>query len=288
MLNSQAGSCTVTDSLAGKVAVVTGAGRGQGRSHAVELARSGADVVVVDICTPYATINYPMASSDDLAHTAALVTDLGRRVLVVEADVTNYEAMRAAMKTTVAEFGRVDVVVANAGICAMAAEQPVQAWCDVSAVNFVGVLNTLNAALPHLEAGASLIVTGSIAALLPGGPGSTPGGAAYSWAKRALVPLVRSMAAALGSRSIRVNGVHPTNCNTVMLQHQDMYRSFRPDLDDPTEQDAVGAFATLQVLPTPWVEPEDVSNAVVFLASDASRYVTGTFINVDGGGHLKG
>ena len=277
----------MTDRVANKVALVTGAARGQGRSHAVRLAKEGADIVALDICASFDTISYPMSSKQDLAQTAKEIEALDRRVLTIEADVRSYGAMRAAVGQTLAEFGKLNIVVANAGICAMATEQPIQAWADVSSVNFGGVLNTVNAAVPHLEPGSSIVVTGSLAALLPGGPGNTPGGSAYMWAKRALVPLVQSLAMVLGPRNVRINGVHPTNCNTQMLQHDDMYRSFRPDLDNPTREDALAAFQSLQVLPVPWVEPYDVSNAVLFLASDESRYVTGTFINCDGGGHLK-
>ena len=151
----------------------------------------------------------------------------------------------------------------------------------------IGVLNTLNAAIPHLSAGASMIVTGSLAALLPGGPGGQPGGAAYSWAKRSLITLVHDLALVLAPHEIRLNGVHPTNCNTDMLQHEDMYRQFRPDLEHPTKEDAMLGFPALQAIPVPWVEPADISQTMVFLASDESRYITGQFIAVDAGGHLK-
>jgi SDR family mycofactocin-dependent oxidoreductase len=277
----------MTDRVAGKVALITGAARGQGRSHAIHLAREGADIIAVDYCTSFDTISYPMATPADLAQTAKEVEALDRRVLAVQADVRDPNAMVAAVTQGIAELGKLDVVLANAGICAMAPEQPLQAWVDVSSVDFGGVLNTLNAAIPHLSAGASMIVTGSLAALLPGGPGGQPGGVAYSWAKRSLITLVHDLALVLAPHEIRLNGVHPTNCNTDMLQHEDMYRQFRPDLEHPTKEDAMLGFPALQAIPVPWVEPADISQTMVFLASDESRFITGQFIAVDAGGHLK-
>ena len=273
--------------VAGKVALVTGAARGQGRSHAIHLAREGADIVAVDYCTSFDTISYPMASAGDLAQTAKEVEALDRRVLTVQADVRDPGAMERAVQDGISALGRLDVVVANAGICAMAKNQSLQAWVDVSGVNFGGVLATLNAAIPHLSAGASMVVTGSLAALLPAGPSPEPGGMAYTWAKRSMVSLVHDLALVLAPSSIRLNGVHPTNCNTDMLQHEEMYQSFRPDLEHPTKEDAIQAFPVLNAIPVPWVEPADISQVVLFLASDESRYVTGQFIACDAGGHLK-
>ncbi len=273
--------------VAGKVAHVTGAARGQGRSHAVHLAREGADIIAIDYCTSFDTISYPMASAADLAQTAKEVEALDRRVLTVQADVRDPGAMEQAVTDGIAALGQLDVVVANAGICAMAKNQPLQAWVDVSGVNFGGVLATLNAAIPHLSAGASMVVTGSLAALLSAGPSPEPGGMAYTWAKRSLVSLVHDLALVLAPSSIRLNGVHPTNCNTDMLQHEEMYQAFRPDLEHPTKEDAVPAFPALNAMPVPWVEPADISQVVLFLASDESRYVTGQFIACDAGGHLK-
>jgi SDR family mycofactocin-dependent oxidoreductase len=273
--------------VAGKVALVTGAARGQGRSHAIHLAREGADIVAVDYCTSFDTISYPMASAGDLAQTGKEVEALDRRVLTVQADVRDPGAMERAVQDGISALGRLDVVVANAGICAMAKNQSLQAWVDVSGVNFGGVLATLNAAIPHLSAGASMVVTGSLAALLPAGPSPEPGGMAYTWAKRSMISLVHDLALVLAPSSIRLNGVHPTNCNTDMLQHEEMYQSFRPDLEHPTREDAIQAFPVLNAIPVPWVEPADISQVVLFLASDESRYVTGQFIACDAGGHLK-
>jgi SDR family mycofactocin-dependent oxidoreductase len=277
----------MTGRVAGKVALITGAARGQGRSHAIHLAREGADIIAIDYCTSFDTISYPMASPEDLAQTAKEVEALDRRVLTIQADVRDPGATSRAVQQGLAEFGKLDVVVANAGICAMAKNQPLQAWVDVSGVNFGGVLTTLNAAIPHLAAGASMVVTGSLAALLPAGPSPEPGGMAYTWAKRSLVSLVHDLALVLAPSSIRLNGVHPTNCNTDMLQHEEMYQQFRPDLEHPTKEDAIAAFPALNAMPVPWVEPTDISQVVLFFASDESRYVTGQFIACDAGGHLK-
>jgi SDR family mycofactocin-dependent oxidoreductase len=273
--------------VAGKVALITGAARGQGRSHAVHLAREGADIIAIDYCTSFDTISYPMASAEDLAQTAKEVEALDRRVLTIQADTRDPGAMDRAVQEGLSDLGRLDVVVANAGICAMAKNQPLQAWVDVSGVNFGGVLTTLNAAIPHLAAGASMVVTGSLAALLPARPSPEPGGMAYTWAKRSLVSLVHDLALVLAPSSIRLNGVHPTNCNTDMLQHEEMYQSFRPDLEHPTKEDAITAFPALNAMPVPWVEPADISQVVLFLASDESRYITGQFFACDAGGHLK-
>jgi SDR family mycofactocin-dependent oxidoreductase len=277
----------MTGRVAGKVALVTGAARGQGRSHAVHLAREGADIIAIDYCTSFDTVSYPMASAEDLLQTAKEVEALDRRVLTVQADVRDPGAMERAVRDGISALGQLDVVVANAGICAMAKNQPLQAWADVSGVNFGGVLTTLNTAIPHLAAGASMVVTGSLAALLPAGPSPEPGGMAYTWAKRSLVSLVHDLALVLAPSSIRLNGVHPTNCNTDMLQHEEMYQTFRPDLEHPTKEDAITAFPALNAMPVPWVEPADISQVVLFLASDESRYITGQFIACDAGGHLK-
>lgn len=277
----------MADRVAGKVALITGAARGQGRSHAIHLAREGADIIAVDYCTSFDTVSYSMATPEDLAQTAKEIEALDRRVLTVQADTRDFHAMENAVQQGLAEFGKLDVVLANAGICAMAKEQPLQAWSDVSGVNFGGVLNTLNAAIPQLKAGASMVVTGSLAALLPGGTGGNPGGSAYTWAKRSLISLVHDLALMLAPYSIRLNGVHPTNCNTAMLNHEEMYQSFRPDLENPTRDDALLAFPALQAMPVPYVEPADISQTMVYLASDESKYVTGQFIAVDAGGHLK-
>ena len=275
----------------GKVAFVTGAGRGQGRSHAVRLAEEGADIIAVDLCHNVATVRYPLATSDDLKETARLVEKLDRRIVAVEADVRERAQLIAALDRGIAELGRLDIVVAQAGILSQKAEQQLQAWTDVVDTNLIGIINAVHAALPHLTSGASIIATGSTAAYMNVLPmqqvGTDPGGVAYMVAKRLLSQFMHDLARELAPRQIRANVIHPTNVNTDMLHNEGMYRSFRPDLEAPTREDATPAFHVQQAMPIPWIEPVDVSNAVLFLASDEARYVTGMQLRVDAGGYLK-
>jgi len=275
----------------GKVAFVTGAGRGQGRSHAVRLAEEGADIIAVDLCHNVETVRYPLATSDDLKETARLVEKLDRRIVAVEADVRERAQLIAALDRGIAELGRLDIVVAQAGILSQKAEQQLQAWTDVVDTNLIGIINAVHAALPHLTSGASIIATGSTAAYMNVLPmqkvGTDPGGVAYMVAKRLLSQFMHDLARELAPRQIRANVIHPTNVNTDMLHNEGMYRSFRPDLEAPTREDATPAFHVQQAMPIPWIEPVDISNAVLFLASDEARYVTGMQLRVDAGGYLK-
>ncbi|MGI5330185.1 mycofactocin-coupled SDR family oxidoreductase [Actinomadura nitritigenes] len=275
----------------GKVAFITGAARGQGRSHAVRLAEEGADIIAVDLCQDYETIGYPLARPDDLKETVRLVEELGRRVVPVQADVREAAQLRDAVERGVAELGRLDIVVAQAGIAGMRGQPPLRAWSDVVDTNLIGTINAVQAALPHLPEGGSIIATGSTAALMVIGtidePGKDPGGHAYMYAKQALSQYIHELARNVAPLRIRANVVHPTNCNTDMLQSEPMYRSFRPDLEHPTRADAEPAFGVQQAMPVPYVEPRDISDMVLFLASDESRYVTGMQMRVDAGGYLK-
>jgi SDR family mycofactocin-dependent oxidoreductase len=275
----------------GKVAFITGAARGQGRSHAVRLAEEGADIIAVDICRDFETVGYPMATPDDLKETARLVELLDRRVVAVEADVRDRSQLQAAIERGIAELGGLDIVVAQAGIAGMKGEPQLQAWTDVVDTNLLGTINAVHAALPHLQAGASIVATGSTAAYMNTLPmtetGGDPGGTAYVYSKRGIANFVHELARNLAPRMIRVNAVHPTNCNTDMLQSDPMYRVFRPDLENPTREDAELAFHVQQAMPVPYVEPADISNAVLFLASDEARYITGVQLRVDAGGYLK-
>jgi len=275
----------------GKVAFITGAARGQGRSHAVRLAEEGADIVAVDLCRDYETVGYKMATPDDLKETVRLVEAQGRRVVALQSDVRSMADMREAVRRGVAELGGLDIVVAQAGIAPLRGEPKLQAWCDAVDVDLIGTINAIQAALPQLREGASVIATGSTAALMDHGivaePGSNPGGAGYAFAKRALSEYIHELARNLAPLKQRANVVHPTNCDTPMLQSEPMYRSFRPDLDNPTRADAEPSFAVQQAMPVPYVEPLDISNAVLFLASDEARYITGTQLRVDAGGYLK-
>jgi NAD(P)-dependent dehydrogenase (short-subunit alcohol dehydrogenase family) len=204
---------------------------------------------------------------------------------LVRHDDGDRAALRAVVDEGVSQLGRLDIVVANAGICPLGPFPP-QAFLDTFDVDFVGAFNAIMAAYPHLPDGASVIATGSVAGLIPGtvdNPATGPGGAGYALAKRTIAQLVHDLSVALAPRKIRVNAVHPTNVNTMLLHNEPMYRIFRPDLQAPTAEDASLAFPAMQAMPIPFIEPQDVSQAVLFLASDESRYVTGLQFRVDAG-----
>jgi SDR family mycofactocin-dependent oxidoreductase len=277
--------------VAGKVAFITGAARGQGRSHAIRLAEEGADIIAVDICKNYDTVGYPMATAEDLEETKNYVEKTGRRIVTAQADVRNEAELRSALESGLAEFGKLDIVVAQAGIAAMKGQPAMQAWTDGINTNFVGTINAIQVALPHLKEGASIIATASAAALMDAhnkpNPGADPGGMGYMISKRLISEYVHALATELAVRGIRANVIHPTNCNTNMLQSEPMYRSFRPDLENPTRADAEPVFGVQQAMKVNFIEPEDISNAVLWLASEESRFVTGMQLRVDAGGYLK-
>lgn len=281
----------VVGRVAGKVAFITGAARGQGRSHAVRLAEEGADIIAVDLCADIETLGYTLAKPADLEETAQLVTKTGQRVVTAQADTRDAAALGAALDEGVRELGRLDIVIAQAGIAGMRGEPQIQAWCDVINTNLVGTINAIQVALPHLGDGGSIIATGSTAALMDSSkvdnPGKDLGGIAYVHSKRALSHYVYDLATHIAPRGIRANVVHPTNCNTPMLHSDPMYRAFRPDLEAPTRADAEPVFGVQQAMQIPYIEPEDITNAILYLASDEGRYVTGAQLRIDGGGYLK-
>ena len=276
-----------------KVVLVTGAARGQGRSHAVKLAEEGADVILFDICHDIDTNDYPLATPRDLEEAGLEVEKTGRRAITAEVDVRDKAAVVSALNSAVGEFGKLDVVVANAGICPLGTGKTIGAFADAFDVDFIGVVNAIHAALPYLNAGASIVTTGSVAGLIAASQASGtvgpagPGGAGYNFAKQLVDSYTKELAAQLAPQSIRVNVIHPTNCNTPMLNSDPMFKVFRPDLEHPTRDDALLAFPAMQAMPVPYVEPEDISNVVCFLASDESRYITGSQFNVDAGAMLK-
>jgi len=281
--------------LEGKVAFITGAARGQGRAHAIAMAREGADIIAVDICRDIPSNPYPLATPDDLAETERSVKEIGRRVIARVADVRERHELREAVEAGLADLGKIDIVVANAGILPMAMGKPdPMQFVDASDVDLVGVMNTVAVAIPHLPDGASIIVTGSTAGMIRGttdNPNMGPGGAGYGWSKRIVMEYVDEMCLHLAPRMIRVNAIHPTNCNTHLLQNDGMYSMFRPDLTQQgkqaTREDAEPLFTIFQAMPIPYIEPEDMAALGVFLASDDSRYVTGQHIRVDAGSLLK-
>jgi (+)-trans-carveol dehydrogenase/(-)-trans-carveol dehydrogenase len=272
----------------GKVAFITGAARGQGRSHALRLAQEGADIIAIDVCEAIPENTYPPATEEDLAETARQVEALDRRIVTAKADVRDFEQVKEAVDRGVAELGRLDIVSANAGIGGtphLSEEVPEEEWTNMVDINLNGVWRTVKAAVPHIKAGGnggSIILTSSDAGLFPYANISH-----YVSAKHGVVGLMRTLAIELAPHFIRVNSVHPTTVNTDMVQNEGTYRLFRPDLENPTQQDFADAATTMNAIPIPWVEPVDISNAVLFFASDESRYVTGVPMAVDAGAAIK-
>jgi SDR family mycofactocin-dependent oxidoreductase len=263
--------------LEGKVAFITGAARGQGRSHAIRLAQEGADIIAVDICQQIASVPYPMATPDDLAETAKLVEALDRRIFTAQADVRDAAALKAAVAAGTAELGPVDIVLANAGIAPMGLNEPANAWQDVVDVNLTGVYNTVETAIPTMierGAGGAIVLTSSTAGLT-GICGPSGGGLGYTAAKHGVVGLMRSYANNLAQHSIRVNTVHPTGVNTPMVVNDAMQEFLG---QDPQMSNAMA-----NALPVAMVEPVDISNAIAWLVSDDARYVTGVTLPVDAG-----
>jgi SDR family mycofactocin-dependent oxidoreductase len=276
----------MTGRLEGKVAFITGAARGQGRSHAVRLAEEGADIIAVDVCEEIDSVKrfYRGASEADLAETVEAVEALDRRIVATKADVRDYGALKDALDNGVAELGHVDIVSANAGIFHFGdpTHQVSESdWADVLDINLTGVWHTAKAVIPHMieqGTGGSIIITSSTAGL----KGAANVGA-YVASKHGVVGLMRTLALELAPHSIRVNTVHPTGVGTDMILNDGVYRLFLPDTTSPTRQQFAETFKALHPLPVAWVEPVDISNAVLFLASDESRYVTGTELKVDAG-----
>ncbi|MGK5115721.1 MULTISPECIES: mycofactocin-coupled SDR family oxidoreductase [unclassified Geodermatophilus] len=275
--------------MAGKVAFITGAARGQGRSHAIRLAEEGADIIAVDICEDIASVTpyYPLATEAELDETVKAVEALDRRIVARKADVRDLDGLQAAFDEGLAQFGHVDTVVANAGIATYgrAWELSADQWKDMIDVNLTGVFHTAKVAIPSMiEAGrgGTILFTSSI-----GGLKGIQQVGHYVACKHGIVGLMRTLANELGGYSIRVNTIHPTNVDTIMIQNPGTWGMFAPGDPEPTREKAMPGFASLNTLPVPWVEPVDISNAVLFLASDEARYVTGVAFPVDAGAYVK-
>jgi SDR family mycofactocin-dependent oxidoreductase len=275
--------------LEGKVAFITGAARGQGRSHALRLAEEGADVIALDVCSDAVeTVGYALGRPDELDETVAEVEARGRRAVKGVADVRDLGQVQAVVDAGLAELGRVDIVCANAGIgsWALAWEMTAQQWKDMIDVNLTGVFNATRAALPSMVErgeGGSVVLTSSTAGLI--GYAHT---AHYTAAKHGVIGLMKVLAQELGPHRIRVNAVCPTTVNTPLVVNDATFRLFAPELPQPTADDVREPFAALNMLPdVPWIEPEDVSEAVVWLCSDAARYVTGISLPIDAGNTVK-
>jgi SDR family mycofactocin-dependent oxidoreductase len=271
----------------GKVAFITGAARGQGRAHAVRLAEEGADIIAVDICGQIATVPAAMATRDDLDETVSLVKALDRRIVAAEADVRDYAQLAGVLKDGVAELGRLDIVCANAGIYSIGqlADLTEEAWQDTIDVNLTGEWHTCKAAIPHLlaggQGGSMILISSSIGLRAIANLGH------YGSAKHGVVGLMRTLALELAPHSIRVNSIHPGCVDTLMIQNPSMYSLLMPDVEAPTREQVAAVYQSLNALPVPWAEPRDISNAVLFLASDEARYVTGVALPVDAGVIIK-
>ena len=277
----------MTGRVEGKVAFITGAARGQGRSHAVRLAQEGADIIAVDLCDQVDSVPYQMATPEDLADTVKQVEALDRRIVATKADVRDYGALKKALDDGVAQLGRLDIVSANAGIASFgpAEELPEQTWQDMIDTNLTGVWHAAKAAIPHLIAGGrggSIVLTSSAAGLK-----AYANVAHYVSAKHGVVGLMRTLALELAPHMIRVNSLHPTQVDTDMVMNEFTFKLFSPDTLNPTIEDFGPASQAMNALPIPWVEPVDISNALLFLASDEARYITGVTLPVDAGTVIK-
>ncbi|OHV06925.1 mycofactocin-coupled SDR family oxidoreductase [Mycobacterium talmoniae] len=277
----------MTGRVEGKVALITGAARGQGRSHALRLADEGADIIALDIAAQVESAPYPLATPADLDETAREVKARGRRVVARQVDVRDGKALTVAVDEGVAELGRLDIVLANAGILSIGAsfELSEQTWSETIDINLSGTWRTTKAAIPHMIAagnGGSIVLTSSIAGLI-----GQPGLAHYVAAKHGVVGLMKTLALELAPLNIRVNSVHPTNVDTEMIQNEATYRIFLPDDPNPTREKFAVPAGEMNALPIPWIESNDVTNAVLFLASDEARYITGVSLPIDAGATIK-
>jgi SDR family mycofactocin-dependent oxidoreductase len=275
--------------LEGKVAFITGAARGQGRSHAVRLAQEGADIIAVDVLEQVGSVGYPLATQQDLDETVRLVEALDRRIVASKADVRDSAALKAAVDDGVAQLGRLDIVLANAGIASFAPVEELtdEMWDDMIDINLTGVFKTVRAAVPHLKTGGNggaIVVTSSTAGIK-----GMANLAHYVAAKHGVVGLVKTLANELAPHMIRVNSVHPTSVDTMMIHNEQTYGLFRPDKapSEVTREDVGEAFQSLNALPIQWVEPVDISNAILFLVSEDGRFITGVQLPVDAGSVIK-
>jgi (+)-trans-carveol dehydrogenase len=267
--------------LEGKVAFITGAARGQGRNHALRLAEEGADIIAVDICKTVETIPYEGPTPGDLESLTAEVEARGRRIIAREVDVRDLAGLQSTVAEGVEALGRLDIILANAGIVSYGElieldEETFQTMIDV---NLTGVWKTIRAGAPHIVQGGNggaIVLTSSTAGLKAL---NTLGH--YVAAKHGVVGLARNLANELAPHKIRVNAIAPTNVDTVMLKNPGVYKMFRPDLEDPSAEDAYSGFVEHHLIKEPWIEKNDVSEAILYLVSDTGRYVTGITLSID-------
>ncbi|BBY60995.1 mycofactocin-coupled SDR family oxidoreductase [Mycolicibacterium sarraceniae] len=273
----------MTGRLAGKTAFITGAARGIGRAQAVRFAQEGAAIVGVDVCGPIESVRGPSSAPADLDDTARLVEQAGGRIDTAIVDVRDLDALRAAADRGAGHFGGIDIVCTTAGITSRGAgiEMTESTWRTMLDVNLTGVWHTCTAAVPHLisRGAGSIVMVNSIAGLR-----GLIGVAHYTAAKHGMVGLMRSLAIDLAPHRVRVNSVHPTNVDTPLIQNDAVRSAFRPDLTRPPTKDEFAEAATrMNMLAVPWVDPLDVANASLFLASDEARYITSVSLPVDAG-----
>ncbi len=270
-----------------KVVFISGAARGQGREHAVRFASEGARIIGVDVCDDVPSVPYPLATEEDLAETVRRVESAGGAMHAERADVRDLDALRSAVRGGMDRFGRLDIIVANAGTYSPGPVQWLtsEAWDETIGINLTGVFNTVRAGVNRIleqGEGGAIVITSSTAGLR-----GFYGSPAYNAAKHGVVGLMRSLALELAPNNVRVNTVHPTSTNTPMIVNDVFPKLVRMDLDDPTTDDAADFLRPQQALVTPWVEAGDISDAVLWLCSEEARYVTGVTLPVDAGALLK-
>lgn len=271
-----------TGKLQGKVAVITGAARGIGRATALVMAREGADIVAIDIAQNIESVPYPLATVKDLNETEQRVKASGRRCLAIQADVRSMAEMRGAVEQAISQMGKVDILVANAGILSYNTLDKLtdEQIRDTIDVDLIGTLNSLRAVIPHMMSRKQGRI---VAVASDAGRRGLATVAHYCAAKWGVIGLVKAAALELGSNNITVNAVAPTVINTTMLRNEVTYRLFRPDLSNPTVEDILPTLESFHPMPTPWVEPEDVANSILLLVSDEMRYVSGVALGVGAG-----
>jgi SDR family mycofactocin-dependent oxidoreductase len=286
--NNQSAQAVAQDQapFSGRVALITGGARGQGRSHAVELARLGADIAIADLCRDLGSVGYSLATPEDLAETVRLVEEQGRRCMSATVDVRDLGAMLAFVDGARASLGSLDILVANAGISTMGSICSMDAteWSETIDTNLTGVFNAMRACAPHMRRQRWGRMIG-ISSMM--GRSSSPGIPAYVASKWGVIGLCKSVAFELAGFGVTVNAIAPGNVSTPMIHNDVLYRLMRPDLDHPTREDVAPGMAGLHVQPVPWLEPEEITAVVVYLASEAARHITGSVIDVDAGASAR-
>jgi SDR family mycofactocin-dependent oxidoreductase len=273
--------------LDGQVAFITGLARGQGRSHALTLAREGADIIGLDLCGEIGSTTYPGSTPDDLDETERLIKEIGRRAVLSRADVRDYAQVEEAFQRGLQQLGRVDIVIPNAGICAGGKtwEIAVEAWRETLDINLTGAWHAVKAAVPTLISqgtGGSVVFIGSTEALK-----GAENMSSYAASKHGITGLMTCLARELGQYNIRVNSVNPTCVDTNMIQNPYVWGLFQPDNPHPTRESVEGAFAGTHILPVPWMEPIDVSRSILYLVGESGRYITASTLTIDAGFIVK-